>query len=360
MAHNGLKTSSTISGTTAWRSPSNIALVKYWGKFGMQLPSNPSLSFSLSKAFTETSIEYTTKANPDETSLEFFFENKRNASFEKRIQDYLYFISNRHPFLRQLQLKIRSVNSFPHSSGIASSASAFSALALNICSIAQQHFNVLQDAGEFFQEASELARLGSGSACRSVFPSFALWGQTEKVPGSNNNFAVPLERGIHENFKNLNDSIFIVSQETKAISSSVGHSLMNGHPFSKARFKQAKNNTALLLDALEIGDYEKFIELVETEAMSLHAMMMSSTPSFVLLKPKSLEIIQKIKDYRQQSRLPICFTIDAGPNIHLIYPASIETSVKDFIQNDLLVSCGITNWIDDKLGNGPQKLEFST
>jgi diphosphomevalonate decarboxylase len=88
--------------------------------------------------------------------------------------------------------------------------------------------------------------------------------------------------------------------------------------------------------------------------------MMSSTPSFVLLKPKSLEIIQKIKDYRQKSSLPICFTIDAGPNIHLIYPASIETSVKDFIQNDLLVSCGITNWIDDKLGNGPQKLEFST
>lgn len=119
-----------------WRSPSNIALVKYWGKHGIQLPRNSSISFTLSNAYSETSIEFT-KKNTDNNKIEidFLFEGKKNEAFQKRIEKFLNSIVSHFPFITSLNLQISSTNSFPHSTGIASSASAMSALALGLCSI---------------------------------------------------------------------------------------------------------------------------------------------------------------------------------------------------------------------------------
>ena len=108
--------------------------------------------------------------------------------------------------------------------------------------------------------------------------------------------------------------------------------------------------------ALLTGNQLEFLEVVENEALSLHAMMMTSNPSFILLKPNSLELINRIRRFREKSKIPVCFTIDAGPNIHLLYFQENELDVKAFIERELLAFCENRKWIDDGIGNGPEKL----
>ena len=150
-----------VSGHVTWKSPSNIALVKYWGKHGKQLPRNPSVSFTLSQAFTETTIafDYDIQSNG---SAEFSFEGSKNERFERRIKKFLTSIEGFMPFLSHAKLKIDSSNSFPHSTGIASSASAMSALALCLCSLESEIYNDLYKDSSFYKKASFIARLGSG------------------------------------------------------------------------------------------------------------------------------------------------------------------------------------------------------
>ena len=120
-----------IQGEVAWRAPSNIALIKYWGKYGNQLPKNASISFTLNNAFTETSVKYAAKENNDKNiDLKFYFEGKENPKFAEKIQKFLESIIPHFPFLTYVSLEINSSNSFPHSTGIASSASSMAALAL--------------------------------------------------------------------------------------------------------------------------------------------------------------------------------------------------------------------------------------
>lgn len=347
-----------VAGSASWESPSNIALVKYWGKHGIQLPNNPSLSFSLNNTLTRTSVEYTSEKSVSGISLEFYFERKRNPEFEERIIRYFQLLSVDMPFLSQLHFVINSKNTFPHSSGIASSASAFSALALCLCSIENQLFGTLQYKDQFFNKASFLARLGSGSACRSVYPGLVVWGETSSLKGSSDEFAVTMEEDeIHPLFNNLHDSILIVSSKSKSVKSSAGHSLMNDHPFADNRYDQAGKNLTAIIKALQTGDFERFANITETEALSLHAMMMTSSPSYLLLKPESLRIIEKVRKLRSEKSIPFCFTIDAGPNIHLIYPGDNKNEIRDFIESELLLYCEQNYWIDDYMGPGPLEIE---
>ena len=158
------------------QAPSNIAFVKYWGKFGRQYPLNPSLSMTLNKCLTQMEIEYTLDSSLEKIT-EFLFENQENDKFKKRINQYLYDIEDVFPLAKRLSLKIRSSNTFPHSAGIASSASAMAAVATGLCSIKAQ----ITGEQVCLEEMSTLARLGSGSACRSIFPKFSIWGKSEHV-----------------------------------------------------------------------------------------------------------------------------------------------------------------------------------
>lgn len=340
----------------SWRSPSNIALVKYWGKFGTQFPQNPSLSFALKNSFTETSITYAYNDSVN-TKLEFLFEGKTNIAFEARISKTIAMYSEFLPFLQKLNLKIESKNSFPHSSGIASSASAMSALSLCLVSIEKDIFGTtLHKKNEFYQKGSFLARLGSGSAARSVFPGFVVWGDDERIVGSSNEIAVPIEKTIHENFQNLNDAILITSSEKKQVSSSAGHGLMNQHPYAEARYLQAKQNLIKLNNALITGDEDLFIEIIENEALSLHSLMMSSDPGFTLLNVNTWQIIEKIKQFRAEKNIMLTFTLDAGPNVHLIYKAKDKAEITTFVASKLEQYCENNYWIDDEMGDGPENL----
>ncbi len=344
-------------GKVSWRSPSNIALVKYWGKYGRQLPSNPSVSLTLKEAHTDTTITYSPeRSNKEGIELEFLFEGQYQPAFANRIKAFLESILDIFPFLAQLKIKIESQNSFPHSTGIASSASAMSALALCLCSLEEELFGNKLPEAAFMQKASYIARLGSGSASRSVFPCAAVWGSHPAVPQSSNTYAVGIETSVHPIFHTYHDDILIVSRKKKEVSSTAGHKLMEDHPFANTRFQQARHNLGTMLQALSNGDLESFGTILEMEALTLHGLMMSSLPPFILLEPNTLSLIRMIKAYRAEQHLPLHFTLDAGPNLHLLYPDSIAPQVNEFISSELKALCEDRVVIQDVVGQGAVKI----
>lgn len=335
-----------------WRCPSNIALVKYWGKREFQKPMNQSLSFVLQNSFTETSVEL---FSDGDQKVEFFFEGVPHI-FKERIEVYLCNLSVKMGWIENYNFRIRSRNSFPHSAGIASSASSFGALAL--C-IAELHYAILgkePDNPDLWRKASELARMGSGSACRSIYPGFSIWGKAPLFESCSDEYAIPIYEGINPVFYGLRDAILIVDSGKKEVSSSTGHALMNEHVYQSARIAQAQQNLHELYLAMLTGNKEIFMEVVESEALSLHALMMTSHPSYMLLKPNTLEIINRVRHFRQKTTLPVCFTLDAGPNIHLLYFKKNEQEIKAFIEEELAELCENRMWIDDRIGKGPERI----
>lgn len=340
--------------TVTWKCPSNIALIKYWGKYGKQLPKNPSISFTLNNAYTETSISYR-PGDSNKISFDFYFNGVKREDFKPKIQNLLTGIIEIYPFLEQLHLTINSSNSFPHSTGIASSASSMGAIALCLCTIEEKLFGITLSEDAFIQKASYIARIGSGSACRSLYEIASAWGEIADIQGSSNYYGIAVKDMIHPVFHAYHDDILIVSKEEKAVSSTIGHGLMDNNIYAENRYIQAKNRLHSLLPVMKTGDLESFCTIVEDEALTLHALMMTSNPSFLLMRPDTLSIIEKIKAFRHSTKIPLCFTLDAGPNVHVLYPDNFSEIVGDFISNKLSQHC--SNFIiRDKVGKGPEFL----
>ncbi len=343
--------SSVENGSFTWSSPSNIALVKYWGKKKNQIPENPSISFTLNNCKTTTTLSFSKKHSHADFSFEVFLDGEKKDDFKPKIETFFKRVETYLPFLRDYHFKVETSNTFPHSSGIASSASGMSALALCLMSLEKE---LSEDVSEayFIQKASFLARLGSGSACRSLEGDLVVWGKHEEIQGSSDLFGVKYPFEVHQNFKNYHDTILLVDKGEKQVSSTVGHNLMHGHPFAQERFKQAHKNLSDIITILKDGDLDGFVALVESEALTLHAMMMTSIPYFILMKPNTLEIINKIWSYRQTTHSKVCFTLDAGANVHVLYPENETESVMEFINSELVAFCQKGEYINDKIGFG--------
>lgn len=364
-------TSSKIleDGSFTWKAPSNIALVKYWGKHGMQLPKNTSISFTLDACHTITTLEFKKKESPTQDStldnntiisqksivFEVFVDDKRKPEFENKIFDFITRIEKLVPFILDYDLVIRTHNSFPHSSGIASSASGMAALALCIMSM-EKALNPELSEELFYKKASLLARLGSGSAARSIKGNLIVWGKHPKIENSSDLFGVEFPLNVHEKFKNFHDTILLVDKGEKQVSSTVGHGLMLDHPFAEQRFIQANINIEKISKVLQQGDFKGFIELVESEALTLHAMMMTSDPYFILMKPNTLSIINKIWKFRKETGATICFTLDAGANVHVLYPEKEKEEIHEFITQELIQFCQNNHYICDRVGNGAKQM----
>ena len=334
-----------------FKAPSNIALVKYWGKRKGQLPANPSISFTLTNCYTETSVAYQKLNVPaKDFSFDFYLDNELKPDFRPKIETFFSRIEPYLDFLRDYHFTIHSHNSFPHSSGIASSASSMAALSVCLMQVAKEIGNTYTE-DEFWQKASVLARLGSGSACRSVKGNVVVWGKHPDIESSNDEYGILFPYPIHQIFTTYQDTILLIDRGKKQVSSSVGHDLMHGHPFAEARFEQANRNITLLSDCLQTGDVEKFIEIVESEALTLHAMMQTSIPYFILMRPNTLEVIQRVWQYRKDTGVPLCFTLDAGANVHLLYPENVKDKVQAFIKNELAHFCEEGKYINDQLAN---------
>ncbi|MCB0381981.1 MAG: diphosphomevalonate decarboxylase, partial [Psychroserpens sp.] len=325
-------------GRYTWSSPSNIALVKYWGKKNHQIPENPSISFTLDHCKTITTLSFSKKETHDDFSFDVFLEGELKESFKPKIETFFKRIEVYMPFLKDYHFKIETSNTFPHSSGIASSASGMSALALCLMSLEKQLSDDMSD--DFFtKKASFLARLGSGSACRSIEGDLVVWGTHKEIQGSSDAFGITYPYEVHSNFKHYQDTILLVDKGEKQVSSTVGHNLMHGHPYAERRFKQAHENLSKLITIFKSGELNSFIEIVESEALTLHAMMMTSMPYFILMKPNTLEIINKIWAYRNETNSKVCFTLDAGANVHVLYPENEKEEVLKFIKTELVAYC---------------------
>ncbi|WP_185869861.1 diphosphomevalonate/mevalonate 3,5-bisphosphate decarboxylase family protein [Blattabacterium cuenoti] len=324
------------NGIITRKSYSNIALIKYWGKHNnkIQIPLNSSISYTLgSKVYTETRLIYHIRKKKN-ISIRVFLSGKEKKSFVPKILEFFHRISFYCSYLKHFNFIIETYNSFPHSSGIASSASSMSALSLCIMEIEKKlGYSLKKDF--FFRKASFLARLGSGSACRSIYPGLVVWGYHQSIKGSNNLYAIRYPYKIHPIFTKIVDTILIIDENPKKILSSKGHQLMNKHPYAKERFKYANKNMDRLISILKIGDFQEFGELIEHEALNLHAMIMTSIPYFLCMKPNTIHVIHNVWDFRIQSKKNIYFTLDAGANIHLLYPIKEKKSILKWIYSDL-------------------------
>ena len=343
------------SASFEWSAPSNIALVKYWGKKENQIPANPSISFTLNNCKTITKLEVVKKSENNNFSFDLLFEGKPKEDFKPKIQKFFERIEKYCPFLKEYHFKIDTQNTFPHSSGIASSASGMAALAMNIMSL-EQAINPTISDDYFYSKASFLARLGSGSACRSIKGEVVVWGSHAEIHGSSDLFGVEFSE-IHSNFKNYQDTILLVDKGEKQVSSTVGHDLMHNHPYAERRFAQAHENLCQIKAILSSGNVADFIKTVESEALTLHTMMMTSMPYFILMKPNTLEIINKIWKFRNETQIPVCFTLDAGANVHVLYPENVKENVLQFIQDELVGYCQNGLYICDEIGNGAIQLK---
>lgn len=322
----------------------------------MQLPRNPSLSLTLSACHTDMKVDVTLDA--EDPGIKVLYNGAERPDFEPKIKSFFTRIHDHMPWLDRASVVTDSINTFPHGAGIASSASAMSALSLCLYDIDEQiNTGSGTKEGSWWSHVSELARLGSGSACRSVFPVAALWGEVININGSNDRYAVPWADQVLSMFHTYQDTILIVSSAEKSVSSSLGHDLMYGHPYADVRYAVATKNVEALVESMRMeGSMDQFISICESEALQLHALMMMGKEPFMLIKPNTISIIKKIWQFRKDTGVPVCFTLDAGPNVHLLYPVAHKGAVHDMIKSSLIQYCADGLYILDETGKGPEKL----
>ena len=241
-----------VSGVSSYESPSNIALVKYWGKYGEQYPKNQSISFTLSNCKSVTKIKYRPKKDNEINNFLFLFDGFLMPSFNEKIKQFINRISIYIPAIKYHFFEIESYNTFPHSSGIASSASAMSSLALCFMEI-EKKINLKISKSYFTKKASFLARLGSGSATRSIEGPVVCWGESEAFNDSSILYGTTF-RNIAPIFNSYQDTILIIDKNEKKVSSTLGHHLMESNPYAENRFIQARKNMSKI-NKIVLGNF---------------------------------------------------------------------------------------------------------
>jgi len=337
-----------------WRCGTNIALIKHFGKRERQLPSNPSLSLTLSAIAIETTIEYEFIDSIRHPGVIFSYEGFNNEIFTKRVSSFINNLILDIPVLSRIRMTITSRNTSPNSQGIIMPSNIFSSLALCLCSIEERFEGSVTGNKDFFQKASYLARLGSGSSCRSVYGGYVVWADSEEHPTFSNLYGQPYPFEVHPTFQNIQDTVLIVSKERTNISNHDYHALIKAHPDATSRFGQARKNFKLLLKALQTGEINVFIKVIEVEALSINELLKSIPEGKSILLPASQAIIDKTIAFREETGIPVCFTFDIGPNIHLLYPEAYKKDVRSFITEQLLSHCDEGIVIYDTIGQGPE------
>ena len=293
-------------------APSNIALLKYWGKKDStsQWPANDSLSMTLQGALTSTRAW----VNGRDQHAIFFEDHFRDPSDPswRKCYNHLEWIAAECQFTKKVTLESR--NSFPISCGIASSASGL--LALTMAALASwtnsKSMESLVEKGFGKEEIARLARMGSGSACRSISGGFVQW-----QSGENASTQRVVQVHDHEHWQ-LADIIVLISERPKDVSSSMGHEFAWSSPLFPVRLEHLDRRMEIMLDALARKDIQGLGEAIEAEALEMHAVMMSSTPPLNFFEAETTSLIAEIRRFRKRTGVPVYFTIDAGPNVHLI------------------------------------------
>jgi diphosphomevalonate decarboxylase len=288
----------------------NIAFIKYWGNKDnvLRIPSNGSISMNLASLETRTTVEFDSGNKKDQL---FINEEKIVGSGLKRVSELLDRVRKMADI--SLFANVTSSNNFPMGTGIASSASAFAALALAGTTAAGLSLN--QD------ELSRFARLSSGSACRSIPGGFVEWDMGENHASSYAKSIVP------PNHWNLVDCIAIIDYAHKSVNSTSGHEIAYTSPLQNARVADTNRRLDICRKAILERNFMPFAEIVEQDAHMMHAVMMTSTPPLIYLNAVSIEIIKAVNYWRVEEGFDVCYTFDAGPNAHAICQVGIKDKI---------------------------------
>lgn len=278
------------------RAHTNIALLKYWGKANsdLKIPHNSSISLTLNEFYTDTRVTYDDSLDRDVFYLDDEVVDDKVA---KRVYQYMDRI--RSMFDIKSYAKIESWNHVPKEAGLASSASAFAALA----KAATLDFDLSNE------ELSKLARLGSGSASRSIYPGFVKWNR-----GSNheNSFAEPLDVSPWDDFRMI---VCIINDQIKPYSSSTAMDITaKESPYYPAWVENTEKTADLIEEAIRNQDIWTLGKLAQTNALQMHASLMAVNMWY--FEPKTLEIMNRLRDL--QKEVPAFFTMDAGPNVKIM------------------------------------------
>lgn len=304
------------------QAPSNIALIKYMGKKdkNKNLPSNPSLSYTLNELVTNVSLEkYPGKKDfwePLHTPGVPEFVLSKEA--QERFLNHLAFLKAE--FKYSGAFIVRSSNNFPHSSGLASSASSFAALTqcavLALCELTHTPIPSTE-------VQANLSRLGSGSSCRSFFSPWALW-DGEKVGG----IELPYQRLLHE--------VIIVSHEVKKVSSSLAHQRVQTSPLYQARDERARENLRVLLLALQTQQWHDAYEICWREFQDMHQLFSTCAEPFSYMNERTLDVLAHLQTLWEHKGDGPIVTMDAGPNVHVLYRPDQADMARQFKQDYLI------------------------
>ncbi len=337
------------------RVGSNIAFIKYWGvaDSSLNLPLNNSISMTLADAHTTTTVAWDDSANLSTDTIIIDGAQLQGAPAE-RIVAHLDRLRNLAGVSHTA--RVVSKNNFPMASGIASSASGFAALTV----AAAAALDLPLDATQL----STVARLASGSASRSLFGGFVEWergwgegeseGQSLPTPHSSLLDSRSVAHQLHdENHWALRDVIAIVSASAKQVSSSSGHRLAATSPFTAARTQCVSEWLPTVRRAIAARDFSLLGPVLELDALAMHGVMMTSTPGLLYWQPGTLDVLHAVRRWREEDGLPVYFTIDAGPNVHLICEADTAPAVEERLRARPAVRQVLTS----RPGPGPQLLD---
>ncbi|MCY3866778.1 MAG: diphosphomevalonate decarboxylase [Chloroflexi bacterium] len=283
------------------RAHSNIAFVKYWGNrdHRLRLPANSSISMNLADLHTTTTVAWERSLRQD--TLRINGALAADSALE-RVRNHLDMLRER--FKTRRYARVCSMNNFPMGTGIASSASAFAALTM--AAGAALGLNLSE------RELSILARMGSGSAARSIPSGYVEWHAGHSHETS---FAETFASSDHWK---LIDVIAIVSRAHKRTGSSAGHETADSSVLQQARIGSAADRMGAVKSAIMRRDFEQFASVVEEDSNLMHAVMMTSDPPLLYWEPLSFAIMKEVRHWRTVEHLQVCFTLDAGPNVHCI------------------------------------------
>lgn len=288
---------------TAQASP-NIAFIKYWGNRDneLRIPLNGSISMNLDGLFTRTTVSFQPSLPFDQLIIN---GHEIMGAGRDRVS-YILGIIREMAGIRE-SAEVMTENNFPSGAGIASSAAAFAALALAGSKAAGLN---LSERG-----LSRLARRGSGSASRSIPGGFVEW-----QAGTSDEDSFAFSIAAPDQWK-IVDCVAIVSASHKKTGSTEGHSIAPTSPLQAARVADAPRRLDLCRNAILNCDFDAFASIVELDSDMMHAVMMTSTPALHYWKPASLDIMNQVRAWRAEG-IPACYTVDAGPNVHVICPES--------------------------------------
>lgn len=329
--------------------PSNIAFIKYWGKRpgAVQWPANDSLSMTLNQLATTTSVRL---SRDDDHSLRLGqrLYTRDDKQLGKTFQQ-LDRLALRFGF--QQKLEISTTNSFPMGAGIASSASGLGALTLAslMAWTSSRNWDELSQHGFDRQLLADLARLGSGSACRSLFGGFVQW-ETGPDPDSQRYEAI-----FSDEHWALRDTVVLFSLEQKAVGSTEAHKLAWSSPLFIPRLSALPERLDLIKQALATRHMQTLGAWLEVEALEMHAVIMTSNQPIHYLNQEALQFLADLRTARQQGEIEAYFTIDAGPNIHVIHEAGEHERLKLWLQKRFSVD----RLLHDSVGAGPH-LDFQS